>query len=381
MRIHHREFCGTLNHSSSKPSYHHPVTNVKHEAEPFILPLNPGDGRTFPWLSGFAGRFEKYKFLNLSVSYKPTCSTLKGGGVAICPIYDPSDPVPTDRYTLMNAQNVVRGPVYQSLNCPIPRSNLRWNDTMYIREFHAELVDPTEMRTSDLGYIAVVLTDTDPTEEVIENFGDLFVEYTVEMMSPRVGARAAKVCHISSFGQSHPFEAKYPALFHPDTYKSNDRALISPHSTLMVDMDHAADSVYMVGLDDSTPVDYSAITFKEPFSGLMTVTSNNKNTQAQDKECTVVCNGIKLQDEFSEDTLWTLKDGATHQHRFAKVKPLRSIKNGISSAVHTVKVVAQAGETLAMTMAHASQLLDHYAEIVLTEAGPLLLDAMELLVL
>jgi hypothetical protein len=308
------------------------------------------------------------------------CSTLQYGGVALCPIYDPADPVPTDRYQLMNAQNCVRGPVYQPLSVALPGSALRKNDTMYVREFHSELVDPAEQRTTDLGYIACVLTDTDPTADASLNFGDLFVEYTIDLFSPRVGSAAAKVCHISSSNHSHTFGGTFPPLFPADRYSADgtERDLISDHSTLMVDMEHHNGEAYH--LENSTyPIEYSAITFKEPFSGTMTVVSNNKGGSTA--ECTVMCNGIRLQDEFSDRNTWDLQPGAVHPHRFAKVKPLRSIKNRLDSAVHIVKVVAQAGETLAMAMATGATYAEHYAEIILTEAGPLLLDAMELLVL
>lgn len=177
MLIHHREFCGTLNHETSKPAYHHPDSNEKVSASPFKLPINPGDGRTFPWLAGLSGRFEKYRFRSLKFSYQPTCSTLENGGVALCPIYDPADPVPTSRSDLMNAEGAARGAVYRPLNLSVPSSKMRHNDTMYIREFHEELVDEAELRTTDLGYIAAILTDTNTAETDSMNYGDIFVEY------------------------------------------------------------------------------------------------------------------------------------------------------------------------------------------------------------
>jgi hypothetical protein len=251
---------------------------------------------------------------------------------------------------------------------------------MYVREFHSELVDPSEQRTTDLGYIACVLTDTDPTENSSLNFGDIFVEYTIDLSSPRVGSATAKVCHISSFNHSHEFAGTFPPLFPADRYSADgtERALISDHSTLMVDMEHNAGTTYHLE-NSEYPIEYSAITFKEPFSGTMTVVSNDKGNP--NSETTVMCNGIRLQEEFSERNTWNLQPDAVHQHRFAKVKPLRTIKNRLDSAVHIVKVVAQAGETLAMAMATGASYAEHYAEIILTEAGPLLLDAMELLVL
>jgi hypothetical protein len=259
---------------------------------------------------------------------------------------------------------------------------------MYVREFHSELIDPTEMRSNDLGYVAVVLTDTDPTTNELENFGDVFVEYTVELIAPRVGARAAKVCHIESVPQqAHEFDGSFHALFNSSTYEENSRDLISKHSTLMVDMEHheAGESPTYVHVDnDDYGYDYSALTFKEPFSGIMTVTSSNHD-DVPTAQCGVVCNGLDLTAHSdpggARGLRWTLAPGKLHPHRFARVKPLRSITNGLKAAVHTVKVVAQAGETVALSLAEGATHLAHFADVVLTEAGPLLLDAMPLLAL
>jgi hypothetical protein len=248
---------------------------------------------------------------------------------------------------------------------------------MYVREFHAELVDPAEQRTTDLGFIACVLTDTDPTKDATLNFGDIFVEYVIELSNPRVGAANPKCCHISSFSQDFPGNAGvYHPMFHPDAYSKDPRSLMSEYSTLMLDMEHYDGDAYKV---NTSGLEYSALTFKEPFSGTMTLISNTKG--AHNVEATIMCNGVHMKDEESEFNNWTLQPDAVHPHRYAKVKPIRSIKNGINSAVHIVKVVAQAGETLALAIGTGSQLLDHYAEVILQEASPLILDAMELLVL
>jgi len=383
LRIHHREFCGTLNHVTSTPAYNHPVTNTKQAAIPMTLPLNPGDGQTFPWLNGVATRFEKYKFHSLRFSYEPTCSTFENGGVAICPIYDPNDPVPSDRMTLMNAQGVKRGPVWEKLSLSIPSSAMRPNDTMYVREYHSELIDPAEQRTTDLGYVAIVLTDTNPIDDPIRNFGDVFVEYTVDLLSPRVGLAASKCAYIHAEDVTDvfaPVDSAHQPLLQTDTDFAS-REVISPNSTIMFDLEHSggdgSDEEAVYKTESGTNVRYTALTFREPFTGLAYITVDVPDHLGTDP-VTVMINGQAMDSETVTEL--QLQTGNQHPHRFARVKPLKAIKSGLTSVAHAVKVVAQAGESLAMSLNH--QIPDgenKIVQLILTEAAEAIMDALPVL--
>lgn len=379
MRVTHTEFCGALNHNTSTPMHNDAISGEHVPAKPLVLPINPGDGATFPWLSGIATRFEKYKFTRIQLKYLPTCSTLENGGTAICPILDPNDPVPQDRHTLMNAQNTMVVPVHRQAMCNFPTAALRKTDTMYIRDKHGDLLDPAELRTTDLGYFAVILTDTNPYQDdtIPRNYGDIFISYTVELTAPRAKPNASKGAYIADPNltpYAHNVQTIHGALW-PETVinDAGPRGLLNDASTLNVEVEHTKD-VYK-HVDSGKDIEYAAVTFKEPFEGVMEVTNVNTNEQGAINSANIVANG-KVLSEHDGTHKWELQTGAKHKHRLCKVKPLRTIRSGLHKVKHTVKVVAQAGETLAMHLNNHGVDLTTWAEVLLSEIPEELLTVL-----
>jgi predicted nuclease of predicted toxin-antitoxin system len=382
MRITHTEFCGALNHNTCTPMHNDVISGENVPAKPLILPINPGDGSTFPWLSGISTRFEKYKFTRIRVMYKPTCSTLENGGMAICPILDPNDPVPDDRHTLMNAQNSVVVPVHRAVSCGFPAAAMRPTDTMYIRDKHIELLDPAERRTTDLGYYAVMLTDTNPyaDEQVPRNYGDVFIQYTVELSAPRAKGSTGKGAYIGDPDQvsNNIQTGEHGSFWHYNIHRKNGaRGLVNDNSTLHVELEHNRDSYRHITTDKD--INYSAIVFKEPFEGIAEITNVNNTEVGDDETANIMANGRSLQDHESSTMHWQLQTGGKHAHRLCRVKPLRTIKDGLFKVKHTVKVVAQAGETLAVALEHHGVNMAHWGEVLLSEVPEALLDTLPLL--
>lgn len=383
MRVTHTEFCGAINHATSYPMHNDALSGEHVPARPMVLPINPGDGTTFPWLSGIATRFEKYKFTSVSLTYRPTCSTLENGGLAICPILDPNDPVPDDRHTLMNAQNTVVVPVFNVASSSFPRPALRPTDTMYIREKSAELMDPAERRTTDLGYFAVLLTDTDvyDSSQVPKNYGDVFITYTVELSAPRARSNVGKGAFIGGeeHTSTHLGQDRHHPVWHRNLHNKGPRALVNNASTLNVFLEHQAD-VYKHAITGH-PIDYSAVVFKEPFEGVIELTNVNSTEQGTENTADLMANGRHLTEHNTDVdvTKWALQTGAKHQHRFCKIKPLRTIRAGLHKVKHTVKVVAQAGETLALAMEHYGVNMNTFTEALLSEVPEELLNTLPLL--
>lgn len=58
---------------------------------PTSLRINPGDVSVFPWLSGIAGRYEKYKFKKLKFTIVPQVPTTQPGSLGLYFDYDPTD--------------------------------------------------------------------------------------------------------------------------------------------------------------------------------------------------------------------------------------------------------------------------------------------------
>jgi hypothetical protein len=69
----------------------------------YVLPLNPANTTTFPWLSGIAKNFEEYELLGMIFEYKPTSGSAIAstnnalGTVILCSDYNVLNAVPTTK--------------------------------------------------------------------------------------------------------------------------------------------------------------------------------------------------------------------------------------------------------------------------------------------
>lgn len=339
MVVTHTEYCGAVNHTRTGPAGSYLGATRSMEV-PLKLPMNPGDGRTFPWLTGVASRFEKYQFTRLSFTYEPTCSTLENGSVALCPIYDPADPMPTDRGVLYNTEGIQRGVVYRRHVLTVPATRLRWKDTMFVREQHEGLQSNESLRATDLGYLAVTLTDTNNKI----TYGDLFVTYTVELIGPRVGHRSAKCAHITrSDFTTHTGETNvHPAPFgllpadHADSRQHHSGA-----DTVMTSFYN--DTISNIGPTGEV-AQCNRLEFLEPFSGLVNLHSRAKQTAINDP-LAIMFNDVATDGLEGMSRI----EGEKDEHKpWAAVEILHGIKDGVKAIHGVVKVVAQAGDVLDM---------------------------------
>lgn len=366
MKISHREYCLSVASSAGDGGSVDPITNHRREYQADKLPLNPGDGRTFPWLAGIAERFEKYKFTKLRFIYHPTCSTLKDGGIALCPIYDPADSLPTSPIMLLNAEGVVRGAVHNELSLNVPANRLRKNETMFVRSTHEALVDENELRMSDLGFLAVSLSD----EQLSTKFGDIFVEYEIELHSPRIGPRIGQCAHFkresyNTFGSDiagccAPFGTGITA---------QDRSYHSPANTVMFDVE----TLLAKYTRDALPVDVNRITFREPFTGLLHYMHDGPDNGTSGASSSLVINGVG---EPGISAHWEANIGNTDPPRSQNWGIVESI-NAISGAAGTLsqvfKIACEAGDTLDMAFAGGGTDFMASAEMLLSDAAPALL--------
>jgi hypothetical protein len=339
MRVRHREFCSVVNSKTVTAGGADPVSNQRRSQDPIKLPLNPGDGRTFPWLSGIATRFEKYRFSKIVVHYLPTVSTFANGGVALCPVYDPADPPPTSRLHLLNSEGVVRGAVHNELTLTIPRSRMRRTDTLFVRETHDSLMDANELRLSDLGYVVVSLSDIDSTA----NLGDVFIEYEVELESPRVGPRIGKCAHFSKDAAFTTFGSGGFAHCSPfgSGVVTSDRSNHSPASTLMIEAETLLDQ-YVDNIS-SEAVDVTRFQFMEPFSGFLSYAHDGPNSGAKGASAGLAINGRSN----SSSNKWVAKPG---EDLADKGWGIAEWVSGAVSAANTAqelwKITAEAGDIL-----------------------------------
>lgn len=69
--------------------------------------INPGLTTTFPWLSGLANQYERYKFKNLQFYYKNKCNTTFLGDISMAIEYDAGDPAPSTSVQMENYEAAV----------------------------------------------------------------------------------------------------------------------------------------------------------------------------------------------------------------------------------------------------------------------------------
>lgn len=358
MVISHREFVSTINEDIiGTGSIAAGTQRVKHS--PLKVPINPGDGRAFPWLNQIATRFEKYTIRKLHYIYEPTCATTTSGGIAICPIYDPADPLPDTRTSILNSEGVVRGAIHNEMKLVVPSRRLRQNDTLFVRATHESLVDANELRLSDVGYVAVVLSDA--TANV--NFGDLFVEYTIELNSPRVGPRVGKSAAIIRENYISTSATATESLFDSGANGGpsvGSRLHHSPASTLMIDCDHTVGHYQLGGVD----VETSQIQFKEPFTGQMQIRGKTNAPPAS------------VLDVTANDPAWT-KPAASKP--WAIMDYVQQVGSAAGEVVALWNVVAEAGDVIdtAFQGGYVGGLLDYMA-VTFTDLAP---ELMPLLIL
>jgi len=388
MRVKHREFCSSVDLqriTSSQQS----ATGEKIPASPLKLPINPGDGQTFPWLSSIARRYEKYVFKKIKFVYVPQVSTLANGRVIMTPVYDPAEEIPTDLRYLYNASDTRAASVYQHCEVMLPSGKI--NKELYVREL-SELanIDERELRTSDVGYLAVSLSETGATligTSVPVAFGDIFVEYEVELRSPRVGDRAIRSFHFVQDGSKFAGggTARHASLFNfSHTLKPPELQAIpdasghqhtTKNNTLALRTGHISTGPYTHS-DTVDPVELSQFVFHEPFSGLMSLHADTSPLGIPYPP-TITANGVR-----SDGATGKLVHPSPLQHSSPVVDHIRTIADGVNSAVAMYKVVAEAGDSVLAFIDNAGTAISdwgHTAEAIFTEMAPEVLEGAALL--
>jgi len=138
---------------------------------------NPGVPDMFPWLSGIANQYEKYRFRKLVFHYITRAATTAVGNVAIAFDYDAMDPIPGDFLTLASYKDKSIGCVWKDATIVL---NLR--DDLALARYVRSTVPAGnyDLKTYDIGQLIV---GADGVSAAI--MGVMGVEYTVELITPQ----------------------------------------------------------------------------------------------------------------------------------------------------------------------------------------------------
>ena len=332
--------------------------------------INAGDGTTFPWLSGIANRFEKYQFTKLKFTYRPSCPTTTAGGLSLCAIYDPADDIPSDRASLFNSEQCVRAAVYDDIEMVCKPGKV--NKPYYIRNRSQTVMDAAELRTTDPGFVVCAIVNTSSDIQ----FGDLFVEYEVKLIGPRVTEHQTKCALISmEVNDLHVPGAVFPPVSHNGNvnYKHPYEDHHHEYNTLSTRLISANAVTHTTSNGDLNP---TRIVFEEPFCGILDLKTQS---DTESKGCNWHVNG---------QVLGTTKD-ASDPTPWAQVKALHINTDMTDSdpsdgLVASYAIQAEAGDVIDLGMVQSNATDNAWigkAWGFLVEASPYILDALELLFL
>lgn len=150
--------------------------------------VNPGLASMFPWLSGIATSFEKYKVHSLTFRYKNIQGSNASGNVVMAFDYDPLDVTPASPQECTKSSTYIDGAVWRIFELKIP--NL--SKDLYVRQ---SVVPGTDLKTYDYGQLFVAMEGAP-----VATLGYIEVEYDIElfMRQAAIGLSGISSAYIST---------------------------------------------------------------------------------------------------------------------------------------------------------------------------------------
>lgn len=146
------------------------------------LLVNPGLATSFPWLSGLARNFERYKWLKLSFSLSPLLPTSTAGFLGLSPDYDAADDnSAAGKQKFMSFSDTVRGPIWTDITLHCDRRNLK-SDQLFVRT--GSLASNLDIKLYDALSLYILSAGIPGAAQ----FAELWVDYEIEFYVPQASA-------------------------------------------------------------------------------------------------------------------------------------------------------------------------------------------------
>jgi len=168
MRVKHREFIGQV--AGTTTSY----------AVKANYAINPGNANMFPWLSGLASRFDKFRVHNLVFEYRHQVSTTVGGTVGAYVDYDPVD---APAGTLSDAANVYRAEMAAPYDDFSVRFNNRENS---MKSYFMTTQSPSAVSEPQTHFPGQIIVFASGNPSSTDNIGNVWVDYDIELLLPQM---------------------------------------------------------------------------------------------------------------------------------------------------------------------------------------------------
>lgn len=140
------------------------------------VPMQPGLGSTFQWLSSQTAGWEKYKWNKLEAIYVTRCGSNISGTVMLIPDYDAADPAPL---------NELAAASYHGASDDVPWKNqfavldMKRSKELFLR--NGPLSANLDIKTYDFGNLWIATTDGS-----VASWGKVFIRYTVTLYNSQV---------------------------------------------------------------------------------------------------------------------------------------------------------------------------------------------------
>lgn len=154
-----------------------------------VLPLNPADPATFPWLSKVASLYQKYKFEQLIFEFRSNTSDYSAAGplgtVILSPVYNVLADVPQSKQQLEAYAHAVSSKPSNSMMCGVEcassEDNIKWYYVRNASDAPTQFTDP-----------GTFFTATNGLPGAVGSLGELWVHYTIKFDEPILTTRQAQ---------------------------------------------------------------------------------------------------------------------------------------------------------------------------------------------
>lgn len=171
--------------------------------------LNPGLASSFPWLATQAQSWERYRFNSLKFCYYTRTGSNVPGSVMLVPDYDAADSAPISEQIASAYSDVAEDAPWKDIDCLLRASALHaLGPTKFVRT--GALQPNQDIKTYDAGNLFLIVTDGTAV-----NWGKLWVEYDVELLTPQLnpaggGVISSQILHGSAPISSDPLVGALP---------------------------------------------------------------------------------------------------------------------------------------------------------------------------
>lgn len=174
IRLHRREFVGTATNGATVSQFM--VTALSQNIPGYDF--NPSCTSMFPWMSGLAKCYERFRFTSLKFEFVPSNSTTTAGRYYAAVDYDYDDAVALSKQNFMANVTAVEAPIWQSCTMTCDPNALH-RDMPYRFVSYTQRGLNVESRTMFGGYLMIGF-DT-PTSGCLV---DIWTEYDIELVTP-----------------------------------------------------------------------------------------------------------------------------------------------------------------------------------------------------